>query len=109
VNKHQNVINRSDRILWEMGYDFSVNELYDSSGTHTQVCIVCFSNAVTYTGHVHKSKKKVIAGWCEQHDNCSSLPDSNKKCIGCYGEWLPKMGLTKHPFGIIEDEEEYDE
>lgn len=58
-------------------------------------CLVCGKPAETYSGHVHKDKKKVTAGFCGRHPKAarkfSFRPLVN--CKGCYGEFRPSYGL----------------
>jgi len=96
--KQQNVISQKTKkeiqqILLDMGYD-----VISLKGDHTQFCILCFKKVAIYTGHVHKNSKKILAGWCKNHKNLLDLSEACKNCIGCYGNWIQKMGLIELPF-----------
>ncbi len=57
--------------------------------TRTLSCIVtpCTNLAKIYCGHVHKNKRKVIAGYCRQHEQASIQFIKGKDCQGCHGIW----------------------
>ena len=65
----------------------------------TQNCIICGKKAKTWTGHVHKKDKRVLAGFCKEHDNRESENLLQRKphpgCAGCFGEWEERDGLLK--------------
>ena len=62
------------------------------------------NKAETYTGHVHKGRAMVDAGWC---DKCSGglyaafiSTYSKTKCEykgqGCYGKWKKEYGIEEY-------------
>ena len=60
-------------------------------------CIICGKPAKSYTGHVHRGKTTVIAGFCNRHPRGSRkfsyrpIPD----CEGCYGKYKEAHGLMQ--------------
>lgn len=46
-------------------------------------CISCLKRPVAWSGHFHKGKKIIIAGFCDKHRE--KVCPNYKGCQGCYG------------------------
>ena len=68
---------------------------------HTKNCIICFKEATSWTGHVHKKDGDILAGWCDTHkqkDNEYSYVGIRKNCTGCFGRFTKNMGINTKDF-----------
>jgi len=64
--------------------------------TQTKNCVICYKEAVCWTGHVHHKDGELLAGWCELHRNIYnefSYIEVRKNCIGCFGRFIKPMGI----------------
>lgn len=64
----------------------------------TKNCVVCGSpDVIRHGGHVHKGDEDILSGRCY---TCYYSPQlirdrGREGCMGCDGEWEPKMGEVK--------------
>lgn len=61
-------------------------------------CLACPKTASSHSGHVHKGKRVLLAGWCREHSLAKTsivMPRAHKYCRGkgCFGKWDKRYGL----------------
>lgn len=54
----------------------------------TKNCVRCFKLATTWSGHVLRDGKQIMAGWC---DDCKQEDDIQKESEGFVGHYRKEM------------------
>lgn len=61
-------------------------------------CVFCGAEAARFGGHVHSQGNHILRGWCKKAE-CErksrvKAKDFRPGCVGCYGRWTWKYGMT---------------